>query len=114
MALYGEFYQGLAEPIKDQLLSLDCSQMFQQPKANALKCDTCYWEHQGEKAAPSGWARQSAFTTAPAKLGNLPNDCSVHACMCVDPIKSHSGEYICHECWHCPILPLGKGISLLV
>src|SRR5882724_5743740 len=28
---------------------------------NALKCDTCYWECQGEKAAPSGWARQSAL-----------------------------------------------------
>src|SRR5882724_6555021 len=43
VALYGEFYWGLSECIKDQLLSLDCSQMFQQLKADALKYDTCYW-----------------------------------------------------------------------
>jgi len=42
VALYGEFYQGLAEHIKDQLLSLDCPQTFQQLKADALKCNTCY------------------------------------------------------------------------
>src|SRR5882724_5295896 len=69
-SLYGEFYQGLAECIKDQLLSLDFSQMIQQLKADALKCDTYYWECQGENAAPSGWARQSTFTAAPEKLGN--------------------------------------------
>src|SRR5882724_4176708 len=43
-ALYGEFYRGLAECIKDQLLSLDDLQMFQQLKVAALKCDTHYWE----------------------------------------------------------------------
>ena len=48
VALYGEFYQGLAECIKDQLLSLDHPQMFQQPNADALKCDTHYWECQVE------------------------------------------------------------------
>jgi len=56
--------------IKDQLLSLDQPQKFQQLKDDALKCDTCYWEHQGEKATPSGWNRQSASTSAPEKLGN--------------------------------------------
>ena len=44
-ALYGEFYRGLAERIKDQLLSLDRPQTFQQLKVAALKCDTRYWEH---------------------------------------------------------------------
>jgi|SRR5882724_12734886 len=68
--LYGEFYQGLAEYIKDQLLALDHPQTFQQLKADALKCNTCYWEFQGEKAAPSGWNRQSSSTSAQAKLGN--------------------------------------------
>jgi len=72
VALYGEFYGGLAEHIKDQLFSLDCSQMFQQLKADTLKCDTHYWECQGKKAAPSGHTRQSAFTTAPEKLGYPP------------------------------------------
>ena len=45
-ALYGEFYRGLAECIKDQLLLLDRPQTFQQLKADALKCDTCYWAFQ--------------------------------------------------------------------
>src|SRR5882724_8919024 len=72
VALYGEFYRGLAERIKDQLLSLDHPQTFQQPKVNALRCDTRYWEHQGEKTAPSGWNRQSASSSAPAKSGNNP------------------------------------------
>src|SRR5882724_9474704 len=39
-ALYGEFYWGLAERIKDQLLSLDRPQTFQQLKVAALKCNT--------------------------------------------------------------------------
>jgi len=67
VALYGEFYQGLAECIKDQLLSLDCPQTFQQLKADTLKCNTCYWECQGEKVAPSSQNRQSTFTSAPEK-----------------------------------------------
>ena len=67
VALYGEFYQGLAECIKDQLLSLDCPQTFQQLKADTLKCNTCYWECQGEKVAPFSQNRQSTFTSAPEK-----------------------------------------------
>src|SRR5882724_3222940 len=59
VVLYGEFYWGLAECIKDQLLLLDLPQTFQQLKVNALRCDTHYWECQGEKAAPSGQNRQS-------------------------------------------------------
>src|SRR5882724_4314837 len=69
-ALYGEFYQGLAERIKDQLLSLDRPQMFQQLNVDTLRCDTHYWERQGEKTAPSGRNRQSASSSAPAKSGN--------------------------------------------
>src|SRR5882724_4749550 len=71
-ALYGEFYRGLAERIKDQLLSLDRPQTFQQLKVAALKCDTHYWERQGEKAAPSGRNRQAASSSAPAKSGSNP------------------------------------------
>src|SRR5882724_3598034 len=66
-ALYAEFYQGLAERIKDQLLSLDCPQTLQQLKVNTFKCDTCYWERQGQKVTPSGQNRQSSPTSAPAK-----------------------------------------------
>src|SRR5882724_6480929 len=69
-ALYGEFYRGLAECIKDQLLSLDDLQMFQQLKIDTLKCDTRYWERQGEKTASSGRNRQCASSSAPAKSGN--------------------------------------------
>jgi len=69
-ALYGEFYRGLAERIKDQLLSLDRPQTFQQLKIDALRCDTRYWERQGEKTASSGRNRQSAPSSAPAKSGN--------------------------------------------
>ena len=61
VALYGELYQGLAEHIKDQLLSWDFPQTFQQLKADTLKCDTHYWECQGEKATPS------------VRIGSLPS-----------------------------------------
>jgi len=67
VVLCGEFYWVLAECINDQLLSLDRPQMFQKLKADTLKCDTHYWEHQGKKATPSGRNRQSASTSAPAK-----------------------------------------------
>src|SRR5882724_1728468 len=46
--------------------------MFQQLKVAALKCDTCYWECQGEKTTPSGRNRQSASSSAPAKSGSNP------------------------------------------
>src|SRR5882724_7641786 len=75
-ALYGEFYRGLAEHIKDQLLSLDRPQTFQQLKVDALRCDARYWECQGEKTAPSGRNRQSASSFAPAKPGNNPTTSS--------------------------------------
>jgi len=57
----GEFYCGLAERIKDQLLSLDRPQTFQQLKIDALRCNTRYWERQSEKTASSGRNRQSAL-----------------------------------------------------
>jgi len=75
-ALYGEFYQGLAECIKDQLLLLDRPQMFQQLKVTALKCDTHYWECQGKKAAPSGRNRQASSSSPPAKSGSNPTTSS--------------------------------------
>src|SRR5882672_11333676 len=67
-ALYGEFYQGLAEHIKDQLVSLECPATFQQLKTDALRCDSHYWEHQGEKGTPSSRNWQSAFATTPSKM----------------------------------------------
>jgi len=66
-ALYGEFYRGLAEHIKDQLVSLERPTTFQQLKTDALRCDSRYWEHQGEKGTPSSRNRQSAFATTPSK-----------------------------------------------
>src|SRR5882724_11734365 len=82
-ALYGEFYRGLAECIKDQLLSLDQPQTFQQLKVAALKCDTCYWECQGEKAAPSGQNRQAASSSTPVNSGSNPtasSDAAMTSC----------------------------------
>src|SRR5882724_4643634 len=46
--------------------------MFQQLKVAALKCDTHYWECQGEKTTPSGQNRQSNSSSAPAKSGSNP------------------------------------------
>src|SRR5882724_6843417 len=51
--------------------NLKCSNNFA-----ALKCDTHYWECQGEKTTPSGQNRQSASSSAPAKLGNNPTAAS--------------------------------------
>src|SRR5882724_9440306 len=39
-ARYGEFYQGLAERLKNQPLSLNSPQTFKQHKIAALKCNT--------------------------------------------------------------------------
>ena len=64
--------------------------MFQQLKADTLKCDTHYWECQGEKATPSGQARQSAFTTAPVKLGNPPTSST----NLLKPAYSNFGSHI--------------------
>ena len=112
-ALYGEFYQGLSECIKDQLLLLDHSQMFQQLKANTLKCNTHYWEHQGEKATPSGRNSQSAFGSAPAKLGNNPtasSDTSKTGCTnsgIREDGKLTKAEWECHclkgICYYCSL-----------
>src|SRR5882724_8089670 len=44
--------------------------MYNQGYLNTLKCDTCYWERQGEKTTPSGRNRQSASSSAPAKSGS--------------------------------------------
>src|SRR5882672_2505971 len=68
VALYGEFYRGLAEHIKDQLMSLEHPATFQQLKTNALRCDSRYWECQGEKGTPTSRNRQSAFVPTPSKM----------------------------------------------
>src|SRR5467141_2941373 len=68
VALYGEFYQALAECIKDQLVSLECPATFQQLKTDALRCNSCYWECQGEKGTPTSRNRQSAFVTTSSKM----------------------------------------------
>src|SRR5882724_1162140 len=77
--------------------------MFQQLKVNALKCDTHYWECQGDKAAPSGWNRQSASSSAPEKLGNNPT-ASSNASMasCINPGIREDGK-LTQEEWehHC-------------
>src|SRR5882672_10554702 len=67
-AIYGEFYHGLAERIKDQLMSLECPATFQQLKTDALRRDSHYWEHQGEKGTPTSRNRQSAFVPTPSKM----------------------------------------------
>ena len=37
-----------------------------------MKCDTCYWECQGEKTTTSGRKRQATSSSAPAKLVSNP------------------------------------------
>ena len=49
VTLYSEFYLGLAERIKDQLLNLNRPQTLEQLKVDALKCNNCYWERQHKK-----------------------------------------------------------------
>src|SRR5882724_282580 len=100
-ALYCEFYWGIAEPIKDQLLSLDHPPNV--PTTQGL-CNTWYWEHQGEKAAPSGWNRQSASTSAPAKLGNNPTaSCDAPMTGHTNPGISADGK-LTQEEWKCHCL----------
>src|SRR5882724_991605 len=113
VALYGEFYQGLAEHTKDQLLLLDQPQMFQQLKVATLKCDTHYWEHQGEKTTPSGQNRQSTSSSAPAKLGSNPTTSSDTAMTsCTNPGIGADGKLTQEEreccrlkglCYYCGI-----------
>ena len=62
VALYGEFYHGLAERIKDQLLNLEQPQTLKQLKVDALKCDNRYWERQHEKL-PTPTSRTKTSTT---------------------------------------------------
>ena len=112
-ALYGEFYRGLAEHIKDQLLLLDRPQTFQQLKVTALKCDTCYWEHQGGKTTPSSQNRQSASSSAPAKSGSNPTASSDAAMTnCTNPGIGADGKLMQEEqehhhlkglCYYCGI-----------
>ena len=50
ITLYGKFYQGLEEWIKDQLLNFNHPLMLEKLKIDMLKCDNRYWEQQHEKA----------------------------------------------------------------
>src|SRR5882724_12859828 len=87
--------------------------MFQQLKVAALKCDTHYWECQGEKTTPSGRNRQPASSTAPAKLGNNPNvssDAPMASCtnlgLGVDGKLTQEEWECCHLkglCYYCGI-----------
>jgi len=70
VALNSEFYRGLAERIKDQLVSMERPVTLQQLKTDALCCDSRYWERQGEKSNPTGRGRTSTFTTQSPKAGN--------------------------------------------
>src|SRR6266481_3656988 len=64
-ALYGKFYWGLAECLKDQLLNMDHPQTLDQLKIDALKCDNHYWECQHEKGPTllTSHSRPSATTS---------------------------------------------------
>ena len=46
---YSEFYRGLAERIKVQLLNFDHPPTLEKLKIYALKCDNRYWERQHKK-----------------------------------------------------------------
>jgi len=76
VALYGEFYGGLAERIKDQLLSLDHPQTFQQRKVAALKCDTRYWECQGKKDHTLWSEHAGRLFLCTRKIGSIPTSSS--------------------------------------
>src|SRR5882724_3323705 len=102
MALYGELYWGLTECIKDQLLLLDQPQMFQQLKVAALKCDTHYLEHQGEKTTPSGCNRQSTSSSTPAKSGSSGTASSDAAMTShINPGIGADGKLMQEEWEHC-------------
>ena len=73
VALYGEFYCGLAERIKDQLLNLERPRMLEQLKVDALKCDNRYWERQHEKLPIPTSRTQHRLPTAPGHLGPIPH-----------------------------------------
>jgi len=107
-ALHGEFYRGLAECIKDQLLSLDHPQMFQQLKVDTLRCDTCYWERQGEKTTPSGQNRQPASSSAPEKSGNNPTASSDASAASHTKPGIGADSKLTQEEWECCCL---KGVS---
>src|SRR5882672_3043092 len=88
VALYGEFYRGLAEHIKDQLVSLERPATFQQLKTDALRCDSHYWEFQGKKGTPTSWNRWSAFATTPSKTPST----SVATTDTSKPAKGNTGS----------------------
>ena len=65
VALYGKFYRGLAERIKDQLLNFDCPPTLEKLKIDALKCDNRYWEQQHEKGPAQSTSRVKPPPVAP-------------------------------------------------
>ena len=52
VTLYGKFYWGLAERLKDQLLTMDQPHTLDQLKIDALKCDNRYWERRQHEKSP--------------------------------------------------------------
>jgi len=72
VALNSEFYRGLAERIKDQLVLMERPITLQQLKTDALRCDSHYWERQCEKSNPTCRGRTSTFAAQSPKAGNMP------------------------------------------
>src|SRR5882724_1249157 len=87
--------------------------MFQQLKVTTLKCNTHYWECQGEKTTPSGQNRQSASSSAPEKLGsNLTVSSNAATTSCTNPGIGADGKLTQEEwewrrlkglCYYCGI-----------
>src|SRR5882724_7306396 len=114
-ALYDEFYKGLDEHIKDQLLSLDRPQMFQQLKVSTLKCNTNYWECQDEKTTTFGWNRQSASSSAPEKLGNNPTAASDAPMTSCTNLGIRADGKLTQEEWeHCHLKGLCYDCGLII
>jgi hypothetical protein len=78
-ALYGEFYRGLAERLKDQLLNLPKAFLLKELKTQALKCDDHYWERQHERGPSTSTAKAKitpSSTTTSRSLSQPRNETS--------------------------------------
>src|SRR5882724_11261317 len=76
--------------------------MFQQLKVTALKCDTHYWECQGEKTTTSGWNRQATSSSAPAKsVSNLTASSDAATTSHTNPGIGVDGKLTQEEQEHC-------------
>ena len=66
-ALYDAFYDGLAERLKDHLLSLPRATTLDTLKQQALECDNRYWARQNEKTSQASSTRQTSNTSTNTK-----------------------------------------------